>query len=328
MREKDFVKAVNNIHIKDSMKRRIYNGCRNYRPTVYSSLKMPKKVIAVACVAAFALVCSVTVFATNMFGLKDLIIRQKSDNVSYSDEGDNNNYNYISLQGYANSDEAKACAEWNAFLDTYDADGKILKEIGNKTTEFDKEYICYTVYTQEMADKLNEIANKYNLKLLKSIKATETFYQEATETPEELFNLVGKKNFIRNTEIVSNVAVWGYVYNEGSFHVDGQFNKSGVYVDYQLSCYKKGSFVQTALTIDDAESYRESEYTTKGGTAVRLAMGPDRTLIILDMGDQFVTVNILSGYSDEELKYGDGNIELTLEDVKAMADTFDFAALQ
>lgn len=216
----------------------------------------------------------------------------------------------------------------NAFLDTYDADGKILKEIGDKPTEFDKEYICYTVYTQEMSDKLNEIADKYNLKLLKSIKATETFYEEATETPDELFDLVGKKNFIRNTETVSNVAVWGYVYNEGSFHVDGQFNKSGVHVDYQLSCYKKGSVIQTALTIDDAESYRESDYTTKGGTTVRLAMGHDKTLIILDMGDQFVTVNILSGYSDEKLKYGYGNIELTLEDVKAMADTFDFAALK
>lgn len=297
MREKDFVNAINRIDIKESTKERICRKCQNYQPTSHSAGRLPKKIIVAACAVLLVAACSVTVFATNMFGLKDLIINSNS-NSKYG--------NSISLQGYINSNEAKACAEWNEFLYEYDADGSILKEIGNDSTAFDEDYFCYTVYTQEMADKLNEIADKYNLKLLKSI---ETAY-----TPEDLLQLIGYGRFIKNTESMFNVIDGGYVYNEGSFHIDGRFSGE---VTYQLSCYKKGNINQTYLTIGNADSYSESSYITKDGTEVNLAIGQEKTLIMLDTGDKFILVNILKGYNS-----------ITIENVKAMADTFEFSMLK
>lgn len=299
MRKKDFVDAINGIHIKESSKKRICRSCQNYLSDKPSTVRLPKKMIAVACVAALAIVCSVTVFAANIFGLRDLIISSSSEN-EYGDT--------ISLQGYMNSNEAKACSEWNEFLDEYDADGSILNAIGNSPTEFDEEYICYTVYTQEMADKLNEIADKYNLKLLKSI--------EIANSPENLLQLIGCGNFVKNTESMSNVIETGYVYNEGSFHIDGSFTGD---IGYQLSYYKKGNVNPTMLNIGDVNSYSESSYTTMDGTEVNLAIGPDKALIMLDAGDKFISVNILEGYD---------SLSLTIEDVKAMADTFDFSMLK
>ena len=71
----------------------------------------------------------------------------------------------ISLSGYMNTPEGRATAEWQEFLNSYDQDGAILNEIGNDPTGLDERYDLYLVYTREMADKLDEIVEKYGLKL-------------------------------------------------------------------------------------------------------------------------------------------------------------------
>ena len=64
----------------------------------------------------------------------------------------------ISLQALSGTPEYLATKEWQDFLQGYDTDGAILKEIGNSATGFEDISLFYQVYTGEMYDKLQEIA--------------------------------------------------------------------------------------------------------------------------------------------------------------------------
>lgn len=57
----------------------------------------------------------------------------------------------------AGSPEHEADAEWQEFLKSYDQDESILAAVGNDSTEFEEEYGEYLCYSQEMADKIDEI---------------------------------------------------------------------------------------------------------------------------------------------------------------------------
>ena len=62
------------------------------------------------------LTCGVTAVATNLFGLRDLIIAPEA---IVGPEGDKETVELISMQGYYDSPEAKACAEWQEFYSKY-----------------------------------------------------------------------------------------------------------------------------------------------------------------------------------------------------------------
>lgn len=69
----------------------------------------------------------------------------------------------ISMTGLAGSPESDACIEYQEFLETYDEDEETISSIGNSETGIGEEYEAYSCYTQEMADKIDEICGKYGL---------------------------------------------------------------------------------------------------------------------------------------------------------------------
>lgn len=322
MKEREFADLVNGIEMKESAKERILDNCSRYEAPARSTVKAPKKLIAVACAAALVVAGSVTAFAANWFGLGDLVMSRGAEH--QSEYGDT-----ISLVGYMESDEAKASAEWNAFLESYDSDNQILDTIGNNPTEFDDEYGgVYLVYTREMADKLYEIADKYHLNLLKSL--------DVYDDTGEFLKAVGKGNFVEDSDGMRNEIYGGHIYDDGSFGYDGSFYQVETFtydegslqaeneIGYQLSSFHKGVLNPVSLTIGDADSYETSYYTTQNGTEVMIAIGPEKSLIIPDSSDPFIVVNVLSGRDGANV----GDNAVTLEEVKVMADTFDFATLK
>ena len=110
--------------------------------------------------------------------LMDMQLPEISDNIPTSNE------TQISLSGYTNSTETQALIEWQDFLANYDTDRKIADEIGNGIfiAEGREEWVQYSVYSYEMGEKLDEIAEKYDLKLHTDIDLIK---------PEELMYRVG-----------------------------------------------------------------------------------------------------------------------------------------
>jgi len=131
---------------------------------------IPKKIVLIAAVTALLAGFSLVAYATDIFGLRSLLLPQQHEVRLPIDPAEQTGESFdtppgqetqmvdvISLVGYADTPEARAVAEWQAFLSTYDQDEAIIRAIGNSPTGFEEKYGTYLVYTQEMADKLDEI---------------------------------------------------------------------------------------------------------------------------------------------------------------------------
>ncbi len=324
---------------------------KNFNMEDYKKMKIKQKrinkIVAAAAFVCIILVTSSSVYASNMFGLKDMLIgiitpTSANSNVSQSNSSDENNiaqnntsesindntvsenrvtdkpvaspYEYISLQGFADSNESKAVAEWTNFCESYDRDGVLLAQVGNGPTGLDSKYDLYLVYTQEMADKLDEIVKKYNLSLHSSII-------DITNT-DELIQKAGSGNFLG----MANTAYSTYMYEDGTFHFDGCANlDNGLKIEYQFMNCKKGAFTDTILNIGSIKDYDEWTYTTTSGITVNLAISPNKSLIIADLGDSFITINVLAG---TEHGFLDDNGKITSSDLESFANTFDFSLIK
>lgn len=71
----------------------------------------------------------------------------------------------LTLAGLSNTPTAKAAREWYEFTETYDPDLEIKKSVWGNIPDFGDKYYGYDLYTQEMKDKLDDILEKYDLKL-------------------------------------------------------------------------------------------------------------------------------------------------------------------
>ncbi len=293
------------------------------RPHKHSLPYWGKAAVACFCLILILAVLPVVAIAANWFGLRDLLIpeapwgppaqnEEHSGNAQSVSENEMPNqseegaHKCIGLSGYQGSPEAQALAEWMAFLSAYDTDYAILEEIGNGPTDIDENrYGLYYVYTQDMTDKLEEIIQKYGLKLHTDVNVV---------SQEELAFRVGG-DFMRDELI----RYWGYIYEDGSFQFDGdiELQDHGT-VGYQFGRRVKGTFDETILDIGDVADYQESEYVTSGGERVMLALGSDQALIFMDSESCFIFMNVCGG----------SNCGVTEDVLEEIADSIDFAVLK
>lgn len=223
----------------------------------------------------------------------------------------------ISLAGVEGSPEHEADVEWQAFLDSYDQDGSVLDAVGDGLTGFEEEYGEYQCYSQEMADKIDEICEKYGLQKLKGFTLPENY--------EGLCEGAGVGDFLKGTaEDAKAEYIAGWFYADGSFDYDGNAvigDSSPVTTDYQFSRAVKGTFQGPGLNVGDLEEYKEWNYTTKNGETVLLATnGSTKALIIAEREKSFVTVNVLGDI------WG-GTFGIGEEELEKLAEAFDFSVI-
>lgn len=283
--------------------------------------KSLKWFVTLAASVALLAALSALAVAANFFGLRDALLPEKGS-VNVVDEngivvpGEKELKDFVSLSGWADTPESRALAEWQAFLEGYDQDGAIISEIGNSPTGFEERYGHYLVYTQEMADKLEEIIAKYDLKLHQWMEVV---------MPEIWPTAVG--SFFKE-----NVAPYsGYIYENGTFRFDGDAElgagelKGYGPIEYQFSRSVKGTFDDVALNIGDLGGFEEWGYRASDGTSVTLGLGErNRSLILADLGDSFVLVNVLAGRQGDDV-FSSGPIGR--EELEELADSFLYSAL-
>ena len=238
--------------------------------------------------------------AANLLGLSDLILPQAQSDLPPEQSVQET---HLSLSGYISLPDSQALAEWNDFLASYDPDGAILKAVGNYTDPALDKYRCYLVYTQDMADKLEEIAAKYNLTL--------HTWNHVVENQDAWISLLG--DFLGDTTAYS-----GRLYEDGTFHYDGYLTTtSGIRLDYQFRRSVKGALNDAYLSVNDLSTYEEWYYKTDEGWEITLDLGPGRGFLLTDLGDCFVFVTVLGGIDQG----------VTKQDMKNLADNFDFSLL-
>lgn len=276
---------------------------------------------AAAAVALLVGAPTLGAIAANFLGLGDLMplswgtraqpLRGLEDLVLPVESGDGE-ARPLSLSGYNDTPESRALAEWLQFQKEYDPDGTILGGLSNTLDQSLANYNAYLVYTPEMAQKLEEIAAKYDLKLHKTMYDTTAH----PELVEPLGDFLGQAP--------------GQVYNmyeDGTFHVDDWVTlTTGDYgvVEFQLQRSVKGTF-HDALVYLDPGQFTQWDYTTQRGLRVKLALGPNRSMILVDFKDCFVTVLVLGGveqYIDMAIAHA-----LTPAHLEELADQLDLGLL-
>lgn len=223
----------------------------------------------------------------------------------------------ISLAGVEGSPEHEADLEWQEFLESYDQDESILAAVGNNPTGFEEEYGAYQCYSQEMADKIEEICEKYGLQKLTGFEVSENY--EGLCSGAGVGDFLGGKTEDADAEYIS-----GVFSEDGSFQFDGSAVISGssfVKTDYQLSRAMKGTFQGTLLNVGNLEEYEEWNYTTKNGENVLLATnGGTKALIIAEREKSFVTVNVLGDILG-------GTFDVGKKELEKLAEAFDFSVI-
>ena len=229
---------------------------------------------------------------------------------------------FISLQGVKGSPEYEAAMEWRKFSASYDPDGTL--RAAHSGSNLDEAYKDYGCYTQKMADKIDDICEKYDLAMLVDFsthKTTDEFF-EAAKTGAFFSPL--EQNYV-------NTATGGYTYADGSFHLEGELCFIGedtpwpYPITYQITRSVKGSFSSACLKIDNADYFDVWEYTTQDGITLMLALSPERGLILADLQQSFVVVNQVNfAYMGDVIT---GEKHMSRETWEAFADAFDFSAI-
>ena len=218
----------------------------------------------------------------------------------------------ITLQG-ANQE---ALAEWNSFCQDYDPDGAIVTANDNNELGIpNRYYIPYGCYSWEMVNKLDEIVQKYDLKLLSPDVGCQSYESSV------LFSSLGIDGvFHGDVEYLA-----GYFYPEGTFNIALLFRPDTdqwPYEDNLAEYYYsvKEYFDPVYYEVADLENCTQWNYTRSDGRTVLLVMNDEQARIITDLQDALVTVSFASSKWD-----GGTKVQMTQSALEQISEQFDFS---
>ena len=225
-------------------------------------------------------------------------------------------FTVLSVQG----SNMEALAEWVAFTNVYDLDGTIALEAdlaAKSGTPWDipeDHARTYGCYSREMVNKLDEIAEKYHLKLLSGdIPFNE--YENSI-----LFRSLGLDSLVQDAPHVQVEYGDGYFHLEGTFSLHmrlagdfgvWQWEDGGIYFHYS----RKDYFDPTTSSMQESQSYTQWDYTRQDGKTVLLVLGTEDARIYADLPDAFVSIDI----TPEILENGK-KIPMTREALQQLAE--------
>ena len=230
----------------------------------------------------------------------------------------------LSIQGV----HMDALAEWVEFTNSYDLDGTIMSAAdraakeggpGNPWEFPDNYHLTYGCYSQEMMDKLDEIVEKYGLKLLSAYTTCQRYEMDV------MFDALGFDGVMLDCPNAEVEYADGYFYLEGSFWLELFLTMDGeqwkcdneiVTVQYSVKEY----FDPRTSGVIDFDNYTQWDYTRKDGRPVLMALSEGAARIYADMPEAMMIVS-LSGNT-----WIDGQqVSMTPEALEEIAEMVDLS---
>ena len=178
----------------------------------------------------------------------------------------------LTLAGMGQTPAAQAAREWYEFLTNYDPDNEIRKSIWGSEPEFAEEYKGYGLYTQEMKDKLDEILDKYSLKL----RGREVEFQ----TGKVLLRALGMEKLLNPDNGTTTNFGRGDYFENGNLNLPveitlpGENGKNAERISGDLRYRSKSCFIPDTAVLMEAQ-WEEWNYTTASGDEVLLVRAED-----------------------------------------------------
>lgn len=235
----------------------------------------------------------------------------------------------LTLAGIKGSRNYQAAQEWFDFKQTYDPNNEIRSSVNGNLPDFPPEYASYNIYTQEMKDKLDEIIEKYDLKLIGS---TVPF-----KTEELTLKALGLENItIPETDAIMELDYAAYQ-ECGNLNMDFNFILPGTAEEPELEtrCHifytHKDAFTDDVIALGEIDTWKEWNYTTASGDEVLIFRSPEdwRGYIFCDMPNYTVTLRYtfidqqyttdITGKTTHEQEF------MTDQQIERLADAIDFS---
>lgn len=223
---------------------------------------------------------------------------------------------FISLQGIAGSPEYLAAQEWDPY------EWNIIMNASEQIEDdFDapEEYDGYFIGNQEMQDKVDELCEKYGLKLLGPMALTQKFEQDI------FFDSLGLSGLTKKDAKAIVEDGSGYFYECGNFKLEfGMTLTEEAKWPHRLLVsylYKtKGYFDTVTLAVEDVNSAEQWNYTLGDGTDVLIMNTGTTAWIFTDREDAFLSAGFVITYEDENGTV----VSMTRQDIEAVAEVLDF----
>lgn len=223
----------------------------------------------------------------------------------------------ISLQGT----HLEAMTEWIAFIQAYDSDHMIAVEAESAGTpgQIPAQYsVTYGCHTREMVDKLEEIAEKYDLRLLSDQRP---FMQGEGM---QVLDALGIKSLYRKNDWSAVSYLDGYYYPEGTFEMNlsislegSDWNCTDNPATYRYS--RKDYFDPVYGAVSDPDAYTQWNYTREDGNQVLLAMSREFARIYIDLPEAFISLSMEAC----EWETGGVRIPMTKKALEQIAELLD-----
>ena len=230
----------------------------------------------------------------------------------------------FTVAGLQNTPAYQAAQEWFDFKQSYDPDLTILDSVWGNEPEFPAEYDSYNIYTQEMKDKLDEIIEKYNLKLAGAALEFRTL--------RNMCDALGIERIQAAENDVTVSIESGTCSENGNFSLELDFTlpedaDSEITTTWgSLSWSRKDCFSDDVITFEDTGDWNEWNYTTSSGNEVLITCSPSdwRGWIICDREEAIMSIR-LEARRDLGSEDGWEYLYLTDKQMEQIADAIDFS---
>ena len=311
MKRSDIKNAYQQIMPDEESRERMLNEIllsSEISPAGKDERKMRKKMKPLVIAALIGLMIVLMGCAIVAMNLQDMVIGEYSIKIGdiLDSEGNVVKEYYtvkdvISLQGIKNSPNQLAAMEWIEYEQSYVVDWNEERDAFEKGRS--RVYDAYGAYTQEMADKLDEIAQKYGLKLAGAQEAVQS-YQNSI-----LFDALEIENLHHENADVQVEYGSGYFYECGNFNMDFRLTLTKGQWPHEILLnirYNGKEYLDTVYaSIRNIESVEQWNYKTANGSDILIVMGEGFARFFCDREDAFLTSSFGTDYVSDsgEIQY-------------------------
>ncbi|MDO5400878.1 MAG: hypothetical protein Q4F17_07855 [Eubacteriales bacterium] len=283
------------------------------------SLKKPLLLAAVIAMAVMLVGCA----AVYVLHLQDLKIGQQADTRRFDEYGkliteQKSMVDVLTPHGMKDSPIQLAAQEWVDFTSTYDPD-RLLMENENVHGIPDNCWFTYGCYTWDMVNKLEEITEKYGLKLLDKFIVAQRWEKQL------MYDALGIGGVVRPEVPVKIEEFSGTCYPNGNFDsdLDLTLTENALWTGrwFGTYAYSKKDVFEPVTTFLSEDAYRQWNYKTADGTQVLLVLTKGGNgMVFADVGDATIFIRLSP---DLPMLREDSQIP-TQQALAQMADIFDY----
>lgn len=286
------------------------------------SLRRPL-LVAAAIAAALLLVGCGIVYALR---LQDMSIGKATYTQRFDDKGKaidpvEKSMDIITPYGRSGDAIQQALKEWYEFQESYDPDYLLATnepDIPDIPNQYEYTYSCYT---QEMVDKVNEIAAKYDLKLLEEWIPFQRYQSDI------FLEETGIQSLLLPDSGAQITGMAGMLYPPYNFSME--FNLVTENAGTLMTSYgyaRKDYFPRAFPGGMDIDAYEQWDHTTPGGTKLLLALsGKGQGEIIAEQENAMIMISIDGNRATSHTAYPDASEVMTKAELESIADQFDYS---